>query len=294
MLDRLADLKGGNVPQTVVSPDTDSSEIMPDFNKKAKSIQYYLKKVRENNKEITRLKQEHVKETRSEQEKVISEELNMLINENNKYCQDIKGDLEDMDHEVQRSKQKEPDEPETRIKDINCRALKDRFFNILQESQNAQLGYKNAVKNKIARHAKIIDPTLTAEQVETVCNDPDGANQLLANKMLGTGHMKVRNAVSDIQDKYKDIIKLEQSVAMIHQMFIDMQMLVQAQGEMLDNIELNVQDAKDYVVKANKQLASAKKSHIKYKKWKCCLLITLMIVLAIIILVPVLVTQLNK
>jgi len=218
----------------------------------------------------------------------------MLINENNKYCQDIKADLEQMDEEVQRSKQKEPDEPETRIKDINCRALKDRFFNILQESQNAQLGYKNAVRNKIARHAKIIDPTLTEEQVETVCNDPNGANQLLANKMLGTGHIKIRNAVADIQDKYKDIIKLEKSVAMIHQMFIDMQMLVQAQGEMLDNIEINVGEAKDYVVKANKQLASAKKDHIRSKKCKCCILIILMIIIGIIILVPVLVTQLKS
>lgn len=49
-------------------------------------------------------------------------------------------------------------------------------------------------------------------------------------------------------------------------MFVDMQMMVQAQGEILDNIELNIQDAKDYMKKAVVQLDKAKKSHIVYKK----------------------------
>jgi len=292
MEDRLADLRKGNTPAPI-TPETASDEIMPEFNKKTKSIQFYLKKVRDNNKEITRLKEKHGRATLNDDEKAISEELDHLINENNKYCQSIKADIEALDADVAKSKQREPDEPETRIKDINCRALKDRFFNVLQESQNVQINYKNAVKNKIARHARIIDPTLTEEQVENVCNDPNGANNLLADKMLGTGHVRMRNAVADIQDKYKDIIKLEKSVQIVHQMFLDMQMLVHAQGEMLDNIELNVGEAKNYVQKANVQLAKAKKSHIQYKKYKCCILITLLIIIGAIILVPILVTQLK-
>lgn len=43
-------------------------------------------------------------------------------------------------------------------------------------------------------------------------------------------------------------------------------MLVQAQGEMLDNIQLNVEEAENYVKKANKQLKKAKESHKKWKK----------------------------
>lgn len=113
-----------------------------------------------------------------------------------------------------------------------------------------------------------------------------GAGKLLANKMLGTGHMKLKNAVADIQDKYKDIRKLEKSVEIIHQLFIDMQMLVQAQGEMLDNIELNIQDAHDYTKKANVQLAKAKKSHQIAKKYKCCILITLVIIVALVVAIP--------
>ena len=49
-------------------------------------------------------------------------------------------------------------------------------------------------------------------------------------------------------------------------MFVDMAMLVHAQGEIIDNIEANCNSTKDYVIKAEKKLISAKTEHIAYKK----------------------------
>lgn len=45
-----------------------------------------------------------------------------------------------------------------------------------------------------------------------------------------------------------------------------MAMLVHQQGEMLDNIELNINDAKNYVEKGEKQLQKAKSSHQAARK----------------------------
>ena len=75
--------------------------------------------------------------------------------------------------DVRKAQEKEREEPETRIKDITFRALKSKFIEVLKETQNTQIEYKTAVKGKISRQAKIIDPTLTNEQIEEVCNDPD-------------------------------------------------------------------------------------------------------------------------
>jgi len=284
MEDRLADLKFG--ARTPATAEAEPEEMMPAFNKKINAVQYYIKTVKENNARIAKLKEKHISATLTEQEKSISEELDGLIAENNKYCATVKSELELIESDVRKAQEKEKEEPETRIKDITFRALKAKFIEVLKDTQATQIEYKTAVKGKISRQAKIIDPTLTNEQIEEVCNDPDGAGKLLANKMLGTGHMKLRNAVADIQDKYKDIRKLEKSVEIIHQLFIDMQMLVQAQGEMLDNIELNIQEAHDYTKKANVQLAKAKKSHIIAKKYKCCILITLVIIVVLVVAVP--------
>ena len=52
----------------------------------------------------------------------------------------------------------------------------------------------------------------------------------------------------------------------MHQMFLDMAMLVTAQGEMLNNIELNVQDSKAYMGKSIGRLEDAKKDHIAARK----------------------------
>jgi len=103
----------------------------------------------------------------------ISEELDGLIAENNKYCATVKSELELIESDVRKAQEKEKEEPETRIKDITFRALKAKFIEVLKDTQATQIEYKTAVKGKISRQAKIIDPTLTNEQIEEVCNDPD-------------------------------------------------------------------------------------------------------------------------
>lgn len=49
-------------------------------------------------------------------------------------------------------------------------------------------------------------------------------------------------------------------------MINDLALLVHQQGVLLDNIEINVNQAKDYVIKGNVQLDKAKKSYLKSRK----------------------------
>ena len=92
--------------------------------------------------------------------------------------------------------------------------------------------------------------------------------------LSGQGHESLKGALSDLQDKYRDIRKLEQSnpntdlqtcsvpihllcvrvclsfihsgVAELHQMFVELATLVEAQGELLDQIEYSVNSAAEY------------------------------------------------
>ena len=49
-------------------------------------------------------------------------------------------------------------------------------------------------------------------------------------------------------------------------MFVDMALLVHQQGEMIDNIEININDAHNYVEKGEKQLHKAKENSIAARK----------------------------
>ena len=44
---------------------------------------------------------------------------------------------------------------------------------MLKESQHVQLEYKSAVKEKLARQAKIYDNTLSQDELEDIINDPE-------------------------------------------------------------------------------------------------------------------------
>lgn len=57
--------------KTPVTAETAPDELMPSFNKKINAVQYYFKKIKENNESITGLKERYTRATLQEQEKRI-------------------------------------------------------------------------------------------------------------------------------------------------------------------------------------------------------------------------------
>ena len=76
----------------------------------------------------------------------------------------------------------------------------------------------------------------------------------------------MQNVLSDIQDRYRDIQKIEESVELIFNLFKDLAVLVQQQGEAIDNIELTLNDAHNYVLGAEKELIEAVDLHKSGRK----------------------------
>lgn len=71
------------------------------------------------------------------------------------------------------------------------------------------------------------------------------------------------------------------------QIFLDMAVLVEAQGELLDNIEAQVARSVGYVQAGTNHLQAAKQHQRSKRKWMCCGLITGIIVILIVVLVVI-------
>lgn len=71
-----------------------------------------------------------------------------------------------------------------------------------------------------------------------------------------------RTTYAKVAGKYQDVLTLEQSVAELHQMFLDFALLTEQQGELLDQIEFSVKNAADHVEDANVDVYEA----IEYQK----------------------------
>ncbi|KAL8274737.1 hypothetical protein Esti_001342 [Eimeria stiedai] len=162
----------------------------------------------------------------------------------------------------------------------------------VQLLQVRQAGYRLQVKKKVLRQIKIVFPEAVDAEIEGLV-DSGELTAATAIKMRVTGtHQTLRNATADIQDKYRDIRRLEQSVAELHQMFVELSFLVEAQGEMVEHIQYSVSQAKEYTAKAEKELLQARRNQ-KSAKARMFWISVILIVLATLVLVPVFVTLLK-
>ncbi|XP_022252333.1 syntaxin-like [Limulus polyphemus] len=79
---------------------------------------------------------------------------------------------------------------------------------------------------------------------------------------------KAKQTLEDIEARHADIIKLEKSIKELHDMFMDMAMLVESQGEMIDRIEYNVQQSVDYIDAAKRDTKKAVKYQSKSRRYE--------------------------
>merc|ERR1719476_332966 len=96
-----------------------------------------------------------------------------------------------------------------------------------------------------------------------------------------------KQTLADIEARHADIIKLETSIKELHDMFMDMAMLVESQGEMIDRIEYHVEHAVDYVQTATQDTKKALKYQSKARRKKvwlfgCVVLVVVVVILAVL------------
>uniref|UniRef100_A0A1A8AQJ9 Syntaxin 2a n=1 Tax=Nothobranchius furzeri TaxID=105023 RepID=A0A1A8AQJ9_NOTFU len=69
-------------------------------------------------------------------------------------------------------------------------------------------------------------------------------------------------AVTEIERRHRDIISLECGVKELHEIFQDTALLLETQGELINNIEKNVTSAAEYVVDSKEETNKA----VSFKK----------------------------
>lgn len=240
-----------------------------------------------NNKRMQALKNTYAKAIKSAQERQSSEEMTGILAENADYQRKMREKLLEIGASVAEAEQQQPDEPETRMKKNFYLNLSKEVSETLQKQQNFEEDFKSTVKEKITRQVRLVDRDLDEEQVQEYVNNPQLAQEMMQRKMFGQASVTLKNTVSDIQDKFRDVQKLEASVSQCVQLFNELSALVFAQGEKIDSIEANVGECKDYVEAAEKHLTKAKEHHECSKKCMCIAIIVAVVVLVIIIIAVV-------
>jgi len=150
-------------------------------------------------------------------------------------------------------------------------------FQALRERMMAE--YKETVER---RYYTVTGQQADEETIETIIET--GQSESFLQKAIqeqGRGH--VLETIREIQERHDSVKEIEKNLLELHQIFMDMSVLVEAQGEQLNNIEAQVNRSASYVERGNTHLAVAKRHQRNTRKWTCIGIILLIILIAVIV-----------
>lgn len=101
------------------------------------------------------------------------------------------------------------------------------------------------------------------------------------------GRGRVLDTIYEIQERHDAVKDMEKNLKELHQVFLDMAVLVQAQGEQLDDIESQVARANSFVRGGTERLQTARKYQISSRKWTCYAIILLLVIVLFVVLFTV-------
>ncbi|KAM8834045.1 syntaxin-11-like [Synchiropus picturatus] len=142
-------------------------------------------------------------------------------------------------------------------------SLMSAFQKEISEYHAAEMSQMENCKRRIQRQAEIMGQVVTREQIDEMVQS--GKWNVFSDNLLLEGR-SARSALSEIENRHKELLDLEGRIRDIHELFFQMALLVEEQGCMLDNIEAQVLGTQDYVHKASEQFKKA----VVYKRYNPC------------------------
>jgi len=294
MNDRLAELRGGGGSNPFSSMGSagdveagggaSTSAFMQAFFDEVQEIKKTMSSIRYNIRQIEQSHGECLTSISAEQGRESTERLEDLMKQTNGAATQVRNKLKAMDVENKDFARRNEGASEARIRANMHGTLTRKFVDLMGEYQEIQTKYKNKYRERVERQYRIVKPHATRDEIDKALDSGDQQPEIFTQQILqGPGHAAARNALADIQERHKDITRLETSIQELHQLFLDMSVLVESQGELLDQIEYTVGQSVNYTGKAIEELRTADKYQKKIRKKMCCIIVVIIIVVAILI-----------
>jgi t-SNARE complex subunit (syntaxin) len=151
--------------------------------------------------------------------------------------------------------------------------VKELSFQIMKIS-NIKCKFNTTQRNYISNTIKTIQPDITEDEInmrlENSLNDDEETCMLFAKKIIADKYkrMEANLALEFAKEQRKELMEIERSVAILHQMSIDLAQLVNGHTEILDKLEEHIDTAVKYSGKGLQLLQVAESSKLRSRKKK--------------------------
>ncbi|XP_026113477.1 syntaxin-2-like isoform X1 [Carassius auratus] len=283
MRDRLADLNEGRQNASedgAVSVSMERDGFMQDFFRKVGEVRGVIDKI---SSQVNEVKKKHsgILSAPNPDERT-KEELEQLTIEIKKNANFVRTSLKSMQHNLPPEEQINQASVDARIQKTQYTNLSRKFVEVMTQYNEAQMSFREKSKSRIQRQLEITGRITTNEELEEMLET--GNPSIFTSDIISDSQI-TRQALNEIESRHKDILRLESSIKELHDMFVDMAMLVETQGEMIDNIEKNVNNAVEYVSQAKVETKKAVRYQTQARRKHIILALIVLVVLAVVALI---------
>lgn len=118
-------------------------------------------------------------------------------------------------------------------------------------------------------------------------NSAGESETFLQKAIQEQGRGRVLDTIHEIQERHDAVKDMEKNLKELHQVFLDMAVLVQSQGEQLDDIESQVNRASSFVRGGTERLQTARTLQKNTRKWMCYAIILVLVIVLFVVLFTV-------
>ncbi|XP_029650845.1 syntaxin isoform X2 [Octopus bimaculoides] len=280
--DRLAALKAA------VSDDDEAEEVavqvesgggfMEEFFEQVEEIRRMIDKISDNVEAVKKKHSDILSAPQTDDQ--MKEELEELMTDIKRTANKVRGKLKAIEQNIEQEEHSNKSSADLRIRKTQYSTISRKFVEVMNDYNTTQIDYRDRCKARIKRQMEITGRTTTNEELEDML---ESGNPAIFTQGIIMETQQARQTLADIEARHEDIIKLENSIRELHDMFMDMAMLVESQGEMIDRIEYNVEAAVDYIETAKMDTRKAVKYQSKARQKKIIIIVVVILLLGLLI-----------
>nr|XP_046262353.1 syntaxin-3a isoform X1 [Scatophagus argus] len=260
MKDRLEQLKATcDQDDDEVEIAVDNAAFMDEFFCQIEDIRNSIDKIDENVAEVKKLYSVILSAPTSDQK--TQDDLEAITNDIKKMANNARNKLKTIERNLE-SEEQERVSADMRIRKSQHAVLSRKFVEVMTKYNEAQVDFRERSKGRIQRQLEITGKATTDDELEEMLESGNAA--VFTAGIVDSGISK--QALSEIEARHKDIVRLESSIKELHDMFVDIAMLVESQGDIVDNIEQNVSKSVDHITVAQEQTKKAVRYQTKARK----------------------------
>ncbi|KAJ3321079.1 Syntaxin-1A [Boothiomyces sp. JEL0866] len=245
---------------------TTTAATMNQFFEEIANLKESISSIKVSVEEIRTIHDRTLNNVTSEKESAeIARELDSAMDKTNKQTTYVRNKLKEMDAMNKTLQKKDPTSTDNSIRVSQHGVLMKSFLEVMTEYKKIQEMYQSKFKDRMQRQALIVKPNATKEEIEKMTDGEHG--QMFAKQIVNTGQrQEAKRALEDIQNKHKEVVKIEKSILELQQLFMDMAVMVAAQGEMINQIAVHVESAAQDTEAGVNALTKAVKTQKKTRK----------------------------